>query len=251
MNDPHVESLYYRIEHGDVDYAKAPPLEHQQPGFSIRIENARAQIDMTDHHSAIAEARGAVEPFLRAWELAAALNFGPGQWQFLYDRANVVDRNPTPGALHAADLVLSGTGFMGANLQEHRTSYPAPPAGLARDAYVDLMFDRYCRYREGRTTLPDAANLCLTALKVCAGSRRDASRRFAIALPVLNTLGTLAATKGGTEARKADAAHIEFTPADRDWLTKVIPVIIQRAAEVAFNPAASRRQITMADLPTL
>jgi hypothetical protein len=169
MNDPHVESLYYRIEHGDVDYAKAPPLEHQQPGFNVRIENAHAQIDMKDQHAAIAEARGAVEPFLRAWELAAALNFGPGQWQFVYDRANVVDRNPTPGALHAADLVLPGTGFMGANLQEHRTSYPAPPAGLARNAYVDLMFDRYCRYREGRTTLPDAANLCLTALEVCAG----------------------------------------------------------------------------------
>jgi hypothetical protein len=112
------------------------------------------------------------------------------------------------------------------------------------------MFGRYCMYREGRTTLPDAANYCLTVLELSAGSRKAASRRFAIALPVLKTLGQLAASKGGKEARKA-AAHAEFTPTERDWLAKVIPVIIQRAAEVAFDPTASRPQITMADLPAL
>jgi len=113
MHDPHVESLFHRIEHAnDVDYVKAPPLEHQEPGFNIRIENARVRIDMRDHYAAVQEARATVEPFLRAWELAVALKLGPGEFQFVYDRANVVDRNPTPGALHAVDLVLSGTGFM-------------------------------------------------------------------------------------------------------------------------------------------
>jgi hypothetical protein len=257
MNDPHVESLLYRIEYAnDVDYVKAPPLEHQEPGFNIRIENARAQIDMRDHYAAVQEARAAVEPFLRAWELAAALKFGPAKWGFVYDCANVIDRNPTPGAHHLdIGAALIGISGMGVNLHVSRASYPPPPAGLARDAAVDLMFDRYCMYCEGRTTLPDAANYCLTVLELSAGSRKAAriaaSRRFAVALPVLKKLGELAASKGGKEARKADAAHAEFTPTERDWLTKVIPVIIQRAAEVAFDPNASRPQITMTDLPAL
>jgi hypothetical protein len=64
-------------------------------------------------------------------------------------------------------------------------------------------------------------------------------------------LGELAAIKGGMEARKADAVQAGYTPAERDWLTKIIPLIIRRAAETAFDSGASRPQITMADLPKL
>jgi hypothetical protein len=154
-----------------------------------------------------------------------------------------------PGALHAMSL-LSGSGTMTPpSLHVSRPSYPAPPAGIACDTTVDMMFDRYCMYCKGRTTLPDAANYCLTVLELSAGNRKAASGRFAVALTVLNMLGTLAATKGGKDARKA--THADFTPAEREWLIQVIPVIIQRAAEVAFDPAASRPQITMANLPAL
>jgi hypothetical protein len=252
MGDPHVESLFYRIKHNDgVDYARASPLEHREPGFSVRIENGSAQIDMTDHHAAVQDARAAVEPFLRAWELAAALKFGPGEFQFDYERANIVDRKPGPGAMIQAEAAMITLTGMEARALIGRGNYPAPPAGVARDAAVDLMFDRYCMLREGRTTLPDAANYCLTMLERSAGNRKAASKRYAIAATVLNTLGLLAASKGGKEARKAHAAHAEFTPSERNWLTKLIPIIIQRAAEVAFDPAASRPQITMADLPAL
>ena len=34
MNDPHVEELHYRVQHGDqVDYAKAPPFEREEKDF--------------------------------------------------------------------------------------------------------------------------------------------------------------------------------------------------------------------------
>ena len=96
MNDPHVESLIYRIKHNaGVDYANAPPLEHSDLGFSVRIENGEAKIRMIDHHATAENARAAVEPFLRAWELTAYLEAGPGEWQFVYDHSNVVDRKPT------------------------------------------------------------------------------------------------------------------------------------------------------------
>jgi hypothetical protein len=252
MNDPHVGSLFYRIKHDDgVDYAKAPPLEHCEPGFSIRIENGQAQIDMTHHYATVQDARATVETFLRAWELTTALKVGPGEWQFIYDRANVIDRNPTLGAIEAAAVLESVSVFMTANAHVARARYPDPPAGIARDAAVDLMFERYCMYRDGRTTLPDAANFCLTTLELSAGGRKAASKRYGIAFTVLNTLGRLAADKGGKEARKARATHVDFTSAERNWLILLIPLIIRRVAEVAFDAAALRPQITTADLPPL
>jgi hypothetical protein len=69
MNDPHVETLFYRIDHSEgVDYSKAPPLELPEPKFTIRIKNEWARIDIRDHYSAEQDARDIVEPFLCAWE---------------------------------------------------------------------------------------------------------------------------------------------------------------------------------------
>jgi len=113
------------------------------------------------------------------------------------------------------------------------------------------MFDRFCRYHAGRTTLPDAANFCLPALELNAGGRKAAAGRYSVDMPILGKLGDLAANKGGAEARKADGAGAEFTPAEQQWLEETIKRLIRRAAEVAGGPSAPLPQITMACLPPL
>ena len=113
------------------------------------------------------------------------------------------------------------------------------------------MFDRYCMLRERRTTLPDAANYCLTVLETIAGGREKASSHFSIDGKVLRKLAELAAIKGGKEARKAKAAQAEYTSAEREWLMKALPLFIRRAAEVAFDPGVPRSRIALADLPLL
>ncbi|HEY1979288.1 MAG TPA: hypothetical protein VGH13_04315 [Xanthobacteraceae bacterium] len=252
MNDPHIESLIYRIRHNDsVTYASAAPMEHAAPDFKVGIEKGRVQIDLIGHYTKVSDARAVVEPFLRAWELNAALNSGPGEFEFVFERANIIERAPKPGVVGAAAFAAVGV-METTRAMVSKFSFPPPPLqGVARDATVDLMFERYCRLREQRTTLSDAANYCLTALEMAALGRKQASARFNVDLPVLRTLGELAATKGGKEARKAKASEAEYTPAERDWLTKVLPLIIRRAAEVAFDPDAPRQQISMADLPQL
>jgi hypothetical protein len=135
---------------------------------------------------------------------------------------------------------------------DRRSKYPGPAVpGIARDPNVDLMFDRFCRYRAGNTTLADAANFGLTVLELTAGGRNDAARRYSTDKRVLNNLGDIAASKGGSEARKAKGAEAEFTATERDRLDKAIKRLIWRAAEVAGNPSASLQQIKMADLPPL
>jgi hypothetical protein len=252
MNDPHVESLHYLIQHskGD-DYSRAVPLDHDAAGFAVRIERSEAIVLMKEHFATPEAARAVVEPSLRAWELSSALAMWPGI-TFVYQRAALIDRSPNSGshALHAASTHFALSGMV-ADLIVQRAAYPAPPVEFAVDPCVDMMFDRYRRYREQLTTIGDCANFCLTALGLAAGGRGAVAYRFAIAPPVLRKLGELCATKGGKEARKAEGTARPFSPAERQWLDDLMLKIIRRAAEVAHDPNATRPQIIMADLPDI
>lgn len=254
MNDPHVVALYYSVKHAEqVNYNKAPRLDHDQPKFTLRVESDRAEITMKAHYATAEEARAEVEPYLGVWELTAALQFRPGEFGFAYVNADVIDRDPTPGLM--GNWLLAASASLTAKGEVHvgRSRYPdPPPAGIALDASVELMLNRYYRYCEGTTTLADAGYFCLTMLENSSSRRRaGAARRYAIAKAVLGKLGDLTATKGGREARKAAGSDVEFTAAERHWIEEAIKRLIHRAAEVAGDPSASRQKITMADLPTL
>jgi hypothetical protein len=253
MNDPHIETLYYNVDHAKgVDYAKADPLSRDMPGFTGRIENGRCEVTMKTHHATVETARAEVEPFLRAWEMTAALAFTPGELRFFYHQFKMIDRDPlggrpiVPGSSTSVDIAIRIS-----PTQIARSKYPDPPVQIARDATVDLMFERYCLYRWHRTTLADAVNYCITALVMSGGRRSGAARRFGVAKTVLNKAGELAGKKGGIEARKAQGAAATFTIAERQWLEEAIKRLILRAGEVAGNPSASFPQITMVDLPPL
>ncbi len=251
MNDPHVESLIYKIQHPeDVDYEQARQLTHSEAEFKIELKNGQAEVRLLTHCSTIEDARALVSPFLEVWELSAALEYGAQEFQFVYDRANVVDRNPTPGVVSVEGTILAISGGH-AKVHIGRSAYPDPPVGIARDPLVDLLFKRFCLYREGKTTLPDAANYCLTALERSTGSRRDAARVFNVTLRVLSKFGELAAKKGGMEARKFDGSSVEFSTAERAWLDTCMVRLIMRAAETAYDPGLVRQQISMNDLPPL
>lgn len=249
MNDPHVEALHYTIQHGDhVDYSRAPAVKHETPGFTVTLSDGKVSVAMKAHFGSIAEARAVVEPFLRAWELEVALSYGPRSLEFHYKSADIVDRNPRPGvivmAAEGASIAVSGgsaTGVVGL------ASYPTPPMGMARDPIVDLMFERYLLYRNGGTTLADAAYYCRT----CLGRAPEAKRKFAVADSVLGRLQSLSSNKGGTKGRKRSSAPDNFTPREEQWLEDAMRLLIRRAAEVAFDPTVSRPQITLADLPPL
>jgi hypothetical protein len=252
MNDPHVETLYYRVKHAEgVDYENARRLEYENERFKMSIEKGSAQITMKIHHASLEHARATVEPFLRAWELVAALEYRLGDFELVYERADVIDRNPRPSTytLHAESggiVITMGT----VNLRVSRSKYPDPPNGIACDADVDLLFHCYSQYRTGKRTLADAAYFCLTVLERHNG-RQGATSRYMIAKPILNTLGQLAGEKGGMEARKAIGAQTAFTSAEQQWLEEAMKRIIRRAAEVAHDPLVCRPQITIADMPRL
>jgi len=252
MNDPHVEALYYIVTHADdVDYHKALPCDIDKPGFKVHLANSRAEVTMKSHHATAETARAEVEPFLRVWELTAGLQLGLRQFEFIYDHSKIIDRSPTPG-VHEAVGIARAHATATATAHVSRGRYPEPPSvDYARDAAVEFMFERFCRYRKGATTLADAGYFCLTILELKSGGRSGASRRYAVAKPVLVTLGKLTAEKGGIDARKADGVGADFTAGERHWIEETMKRLISRAAEIAGDPCASLPQITMAELPPL
>lgn len=207
---------------------------------------------MKSHFPSVPEARQTVEPFLRAWSLDAALRYGPRSLEFEFERGQLVDRNPTPG-VHTliAEPATFAVRIGKPGLTLGLSAFPPPPPGMSFDPLVSLMFDRYTLYRDGGTTLADAANFCLTVLEKDAGTRDAAAQKLYIAKNVLSKLAELAATRGGKMARKANGLQADFTGRERKWLEHVMAVVIRRAAEMAFDPGAMRSQITMKDLPAL
>lgn len=256
MNDPHVEALVYRVQHGaTVDYDKAEPLEHDTPCFTVRVENGRARFEMKEHYDTEDCARDVVEPYLLAWEVSVGLNQGPDQFSLVFENSEVVDRSPGPGvtiSVPASRMVITG---LDAFVHISYRHYPEPPQGLAASPDVVSMYGRYLRYRQGNEPLATMAHFCLTVLEASVGKtikrRRLASERYKISQPVLSKLAHLTSTKGGQEARKASGTDEELTAQDRIWMEATIKALIRRAAEYACDPRQDLQQITSANLPQL
>ena len=98
MNDPRVVALHFRIEHeSSVDYSKAEPVDHEEEGFSIRIEEGQACFAMKDDHPTVGSALEVVNSYISNWELDDALASRPGEFNLRFVRPEIVDRKPTPG----------------------------------------------------------------------------------------------------------------------------------------------------------
>ena len=253
MNDPRVVALHFRIEHeSSVDYSKAEPVDQEEEGFRIRIEEGRVCFVMKDDHPTVDSALEAVNSYISNWELDVALTGTPGEFKLRFVKPEIVDRKPTPGE----HIVSAGTVFWeittSVSAVTKRRPYPKPPAGvsLKRNDDVLLMLGRYEDLCKKREKLPSVAQFCLTMLEKSAGNRDKAAKKFDIELKVLKKVGELAAEKGGRAmARKAKGIDEEFTPGETRFLECAVKVFIRRVAEEAQSPGGPFREITIKDFP--
>ena len=252
MNDPRVVALHYRIEHeSSVDYSKAEPVDHEEEGFRIRIEEGRACFVMKGDYPTVDSALEVVNSYISNWELDNALASKPGEFKLRFVRPEIVDRKRTPGE----HRVSAGTVFWEITTSAtvtKRRQYPKPPVGvsLKHNDDVLVMLGRYEDLCNGREKLPAVAQFCLTMLEKSAGNRDKAAKKFEIELKVLNKVGELAGKKGGRAmARKAKGIDEEFTPGETRFLECAVKVFIRRVAEEAQSPSRPFREITRKDFP--
>lgn len=259
MRDPHVARLRYRlVPVKTVSFDQPPAVEGGTEAFRMRLADGILTFAMVEHHASEESARRCVEPYLRAWELDAALRLGHPQIGFDFERAEIVDRDPPPPGtaqvIHAV-AVAEGVGVV-ESLTVHMTyrQYPGPPEGFVASPDAATMWHRYAGYLEGRERLADMAYACLTVLEGSAGSRQEAAERYRISKRVLGKLGRLTTEIGDEETARKFSCLKERRPhtgTERAWIEAAVKALIRRAGEWASNPEAALPRLTLNDLPEL
>jgi hypothetical protein len=228
----------------------APPVEREAPGFSVRLAGHTLTATMRDHFATEDDARGVVEGYLRAWIAHAALAVNRVEFEFRFERSEIIDRNPPPPVL-TADFIVTQPTVASVALHTTRQSYPDPPDRFSLDPDAETLFTRWRGYIEGREPLESMAYACLTVLRIHGGSE-GAATRFGIAQTVLRKLSHLSSKTGDlATARKITPDLRPRTAAEQAWLEAAVKALVLRAGEVAAAPGASLPQITMGDLPPL
>lgn len=256
MNDPHVVAPIYRIEHGDtIDYNQAQPLVREEAQFRLEVKENQARLEMKNHYATDADAQEAVEEYVRNWEFDACLEHGPDRFRLKFQRAQMVDRDPTPGQvrLSADSAIMVSGSLMKPTLIVSK--YPSPPPNITLDPLdpnVQTMYQRYAGYRRGHEMLTSMANFCLTVLAHSKGNRREAAKGYQIGYEVLSKIGNLCNNKGGPSgARKAAGLAVDLTTSERRFLEQAIRKIIRRVAEKARDPNKDLPKISLSDLPRI
>lgn len=261
MNAPHVAALLYRVEHDEsVSYKGAEPLVLDESAFRLEVKDGQIRFELKNHYATEEEAREAIEDYIRSWEFAVCLRYGPESFRIKFHKAEIVDRNPTPGVLHIRGSLTGEAGKISGKWVFGFRNFPSPPSGIRINADVRTMFDRYMNYRRKQEPLPGTAYFCLTVLENMAegkkpdgeGKRKAASRYFQIDEEVLGEIGRLSSTKGGPSgARKGGGVSHDLTNGERCFLEEAIEKMILRAAERVHDPDADLPKITFSDLSPL
>ena len=248
MYDPHVVALIYQIEHGrSVDYSTAKLLDHEAAGFRIKVKDGSVRFEFKDHYATKEAAREVLEDYIREWEFVAGLRRGPNCFKLKFDRAEIVDRKPTPGVVNISGTIRSGVPTLSARATIMLRSYPPPPSAIKITPDVQTMWDRYMGYRQGREPLASMAYFCLDVLEHPEG-KRAAAHKYQISSKLLAKIRQLSSTRGGQEARKASGRVRDLTNQEHRFLQEAIKALIYRAAETAHNPNSDLRKISLSDI---
>jgi hypothetical protein len=256
VRDPHVDAIHYAVGSGEgISYSNPEPVSFSNHLGVFDLSDGRIRIVPSEHFPNENDARQAVEPFLRAWEIESDLTSNIGMIRFKFDRAEVLDRNPPAAGsskaieIKGASMVLVSEGF-----STHLTcsKYPEPPKTFRVTAEVQHAYRRWLGYRLGKEPLQSMAFFVLTQLEEATGGRQRAARSFQIGKKVLDTIGELSSTKGDeSTARKAPPGNKfqELSGSEKQWLEEAMRRVVHRLGEHASG--APLTQISLRDLPSL
>jgi hypothetical protein len=253
MRDPHVVALRYHIEHsaGIAFEDNTPPIERETAAFRMSLAHGIATFQMKDHYSSENRARQIVEMYLRPWEISEAVRPAGTKLRFIFDEAEVIDRDPSPLG-PTATVTLMPIPRAEVRLLENR--YPDPPDNFTVSPDVEVMWTLYEGYLQGHDRLLPMAYTCLTRFTYGTASNKEAASRYGVSRNVLEELGRLSSTSGDqVAARKWIPGRVPQPLTDREteWVEDAIRSLIYRAGQYASDPNGEWPKITMKHLPEL
>ena len=265
MNDPHVVALIYNVDHGKaVIYDEAEPLVVEEKAFRLKVKDKKASFYLKYHYATEAEARKAIDEYIRNWEFDGCLQGGPDCISLEFESADIKDRDPPPppppppGIKNIGATFVRSGGTVSVAVSKGVTNYPSPPTDVSVTPDVQTMYDRYMGHRRGHEPLTGMAYFCFTFLNYLGEMGLNngtkgvgaAAGYFQIGRKVLTTVSELSSTKGGRlEARKHMGVGQDLTIEERRFLKEAVKKIIRRVAEKAHAPEKDLTKITLLDLP--
>ncbi|MFH2011589.1 MAG: hypothetical protein ABIJ37_02610 [Pseudomonadota bacterium] len=256
MKDPHIVSLRYKLETiSNVTFNDSPSIKDEIDSFQVFLDNGMAIVTLKDHFESIPSARKFVDAYFRAWELGAALNFNREVIKFVFEDAEVIDRDPPPpgSPIMLQPLDIASASFVGkvtASVSKHE--YPLPPKDFRVNPDVETLWNRFNGYIQGNEPLLSMAYFILTFLEARANGRKKAGELYLIHKNVLDKLGELTAERGDEKtARKIKKTNklMTLNHTETCWIEAIIKAIIRRVGEIDVNPSPDI--LTMKDLPML
>jgi hypothetical protein len=257
MGDPHVVALRYRVAHPENSTFEDPaPVSASTEHADLTLELGGLVATLRVHYSTVVAARASVDPFLRAWELDAALRFGGHReiW-FEFTGADVVDRAPPPTPPpRSGQVVTPSAAAFSLSVGRCRVvgvhrSYPPAPAKSSIAPDVDSMWHRFEGFRAGREPLLSMAYFCLTVLDWASGGRRSVPTQVGVERAVIKKLGDLASERGDMRtARKIKVGKVmvPLSLQESRWVEATVLALIRRAWAGQDGTV-----LRMADLPPL
>lgn len=252
-----VQILGYRISsRTDTTYEIAGVEEFTTRHGRFRLEQDRLTIWPSEDFESSAAAVEGLTPYLKAWEVQADLDCGPGSLRFHFESAELEETPRVGTAGQAArTLELHSAAVLSDQVVAHltRTKYPARPESFAVSEYVELAYRRWLGYLAGKEPLPSAAYFIYTILYEMGGrSKKGAAAMFEVDKAVLDKLSELSSNAGDADAvRKFQGSlpPLRMPDAERAWLEATVSRLIRRLGE--YTAGADLERIKMTDMPPL
>jgi hypothetical protein len=260
VQDPHVVAVHYSVAADKtVTYENPPPIDWVTATFDMHLADGSAVFSMKEHYPSEALARHQIDKLLREWDLWIQLTRGAPAIRFVFERSEIVDRDPPPppkpgeirgsAMITLAGISIAGTGTVHVTL--HR--YPEPPRNFRVSPLVEDLWSLYDRYRQDRERLlPMAYSFFNLLLWEVGGDLQEAAHYFNVSRNVLERIRVLSSSRGDRlSARKiARGSSLEpLTPSEIHWLEAVLKAVIQRVGELAAAPDSQLVELTMASFP--
>ncbi|MGH7791625.1 MAG: hypothetical protein ACREOB_04845, partial [Thermodesulfobacteriota bacterium] len=210
--------------------------------FQGRLSKGGLTLEPKQHFESEAQVCPLADKFIQGWEVAAGLQYGRPDFRFRFEGSHIEEREPAPGT---RSLHLSEHGHMTETLHIKRiyNTYPVPPEEFQVTPEVEVLWDRYCRFVEGREPLLAMAYFCLSFIE--RGNRTQAAQHYSIQSDVLKKLGELTSTRGDkATARKLSSTTEPLSSSEATWIESAIKEIIKHLA--TLRPG---QILKMTDLP--
>lgn len=201
MNDPHVESLTYKVMfRKDVDYSKASPLTEETENFVFTINQENALFKMKTHFSREEEAKKVTDKFLETCSIYWGLQNCPDEISFLYETVEIIDRqkNQDKHPIKYISGTITGYNEIEVDFRISKSKFLSAPRDFVINPDLETIYNRYKGYLENKEPLTSMAYFCLTVLEEGQGRkvRKDVAKIYQIDFNILNKWGDLSSEKG-------------------------------------------------------